>query len=89
MPTIAESGYPGFEAVGWFGLMAPAATPRNVLEKLNADSVRILTTPEVSARILGLGAEVKPTTMAEFEAFNRAQIAKWAKVIKDSGARVD
>ena len=89
VPTIAESGYPGFEAVGWFGLMAPAATPRNVLEKLNADSVRILTTPEVSARILGLGAEVKPTTMAEFEAFNRAQIAKWAKVIKDSGARVD
>jgi tripartite-type tricarboxylate transporter receptor subunit TctC len=89
VPTIAESGYPGFEAVGWFGLMAPAATPRNVLEKLNADSMRILATPEVSSRILGLGAEVKPTTMAEFEAFNRAQISKWAKVIKDSGARVD
>jgi tripartite-type tricarboxylate transporter receptor subunit TctC len=89
VPTIAESGYPGFEAVGWFGLMAPAATPRNVLEKLNAESMRILATPEVSSRILGLGAEVKPTTMAEFEAFNRAQISKWAKVIKDSGARVD
>ncbi|MCC7082099.1 MAG: tripartite tricarboxylate transporter substrate binding protein [Burkholderiales bacterium] len=89
VPTIAESGYPGFEAVGWFGLMAPAATPRNVLEKLNADAVRSLTSSEVSARILSLGAEVKPSTMAEFEAFNRAQIVKWAKVIKDSGARID
>jgi tripartite-type tricarboxylate transporter receptor subunit TctC len=89
IPTIAESGYPGFEAVGWFGLMAPAATPRTVLERLNADAVRILTTPDVASRILGLGAEIKPTTMAEFESFNRAQIGKWAKVIKDSGARVD
>lgn len=89
VPTIAESGYPGFEAVGWFGLMAPAATPRNVLEKLNADAVRSLTSSEVSARILSLGAEVKPSTMVDFEAFNRAQIVKWAKVIKDSGARID
>jgi tripartite-type tricarboxylate transporter receptor subunit TctC len=89
VPTIAESGYPGFEAVGWFGLMAPAATPPGVLEKLNAEAVRILNAPEVNARILGLGAEVKPTTMSEFDAFNRAQIAKWAKVIKASGARVD
>ena len=89
VPTIAESGYPGFEAVGWFGLMAPAATPRPVLEKLNAETVRILNSPEVNARILGLGAEVKSTTIAEFDAFNRAQIEKWAKVIKESGARVD
>jgi len=89
VPTIAESGYPGFESVGWFGLMAPAATPREVLNKLNAETVRILNLPEVNARILGLGAEVKPTTTAEFEAFNRDQIVKWAKVIKDSGARVD
>ena len=89
VPTIAESGYPGFEAVGWFGLMAPAATPRAVLEKLNAETVKLLTSPEASARILGLGAEVKPSTMAEFETFNRAQIAKWAKVIRESGARVD
>jgi tripartite-type tricarboxylate transporter receptor subunit TctC len=89
VPTIAEQGYPGFEAVGWFGLMAPAATPSSVLDKLNADTVRILNSPEVNARILGLGAEVKPTTRAEFETFNRAQIVKWAKVIKDSGARID
>ena len=89
VPTIAESGYPGFEAVGWFGLMAPAATPRGVLERLNAETVKVLTAPEASARILGLGAEVKPSTMAEFEAFNRAQIGKWAKVIRESGARVD
>ena len=89
VPTIAESGYPGFEAVGWFGLMAPATVPRDVLTKLNAETVRILNLPEVSARIHGLGAQVKPSTIAEFEAFNRAQIAKWAKVIKDSGAQAD
>jgi tripartite-type tricarboxylate transporter receptor subunit TctC len=89
VPTIAESGYPGFEAVGWFGLMAPAATPRDALAKLNAETVRLLSSADVSSRILGLGAEVKPTTMREFEAFNRAQIAKWAKVIKESGARAD
>jgi tripartite-type tricarboxylate transporter receptor subunit TctC len=88
-PTIAESGYPGFEAVGWFGLMAPANTPRDVLTKLNAETVRILGLPDINSRIVALGAQVKPTTMAEFETFNREQIAKWAKVIKDSGAKAD
>ena len=88
-PTIAESGYPGFEAVGWFGLMAPAQTPRDVLVRLNTETVRILGNPEVNARITGLGAQVRPTSMAEFEKFNREQIAKWAKVIKDSGAQAD
>jgi tripartite-type tricarboxylate transporter receptor subunit TctC len=89
VPTIAEAGYPGFEAVGWFGLMSPAATSRDILARLNAETVRLLGSPEVSARIQGLGAQVKPSTTAEFDAFNRAQIVKWAKVIKDSGARVD
>jgi tripartite-type tricarboxylate transporter receptor subunit TctC len=89
VPAIAEAGYPGFEAVGWFGLMAPAATPRDVLARLNAETVRLLGSPEVSARIQGLGAQVKPSTTAEFEAFNRAQIVKWAKVIEASGARAD
>ena len=89
VPTIAESGYPGFEAVGWFGLMAPAATPREIVAKLNAETVRILNLPDVSTRIQGLGAQVKPTSVAEFESFNRAQIVKWAKVIRDSGAQVD
>ena len=87
--TIAESGYPGFEAVGWFGLMAPTAISRDVLARLNAESMRILNLPDVSARILSLGAEVKPSTIAEFESFSRDQIVKWAKVIKESGARID
>ena len=89
VPTIAESGYPGFESVGWFGLMAPAAIPKDVQAKLNAETVRILNLPDASARILALGAEVKPSTAAEFETFNREQIVKWAKVIKESGARID
>lgn len=89
VPTIAESGYPGFESVGWFGLMAPAATPRDVLAKLNAETVRTLNLPDVNSRILALGAEVKATTIAEFETFNRDQIVKWAKVIKESGAKAE
>jgi len=60
-----------------------------VLTKLNTEAVRILNVPEVNTRIAGLGAQVRPTSMAEFEAFNREQIAKWAKVIKDSGAKAD
>lgn len=89
VPTIAESGYPGFEAVGWFGLMAPAAVPRELLARLNGETVRLLNLPDVSSKILALGAEVKPSTIAEFETFNRDQIIKWAKVIKESGARID
>jgi len=69
--------------------MAPAAISRDVLVKLNAETMRILNLPDVSSRILALGAEVKPSTVAEFESFNRDQIVKWAKVIKESGARID
>jgi tripartite-type tricarboxylate transporter receptor subunit TctC len=89
LPTIAESGYPGFEAVGWFGFLAPAQIPKDVLTKLNSETVRILNAPEVNTKIAALGAQVRPTTPAEFDAFNREQIQKWGKVIKESGAKAD
>ena len=89
IPTVAESGFPGFEAVGWFGMVAPAATPREIVAKLNREVVRILALPDVRERISGFGADVVTNTPEEFDHFNRAQIAKWAKVVKFSGARAD
>jgi tripartite-type tricarboxylate transporter receptor subunit TctC len=89
VPTIAESGIPGFEAVGWFGMLAPAATPRELVTKLNVETVRILGLPDVRDRISALGAEIATSSPEEFDRFNRAQIEKWAKVVKFSGARAD
>lgn len=89
VPTVAESGVPGFEAIGWFGVVAPAATPKDVIAKLNAELTRTLALPDVKERITTLGAEVVPTTPDGMDQFNRAQIALWAKVVKASGARAD
>jgi tripartite-type tricarboxylate transporter receptor subunit TctC len=89
VPTMADSGVPGFEAVGWFGVVAPAATPKEIVAKLNNELVRVLATPEIKERITTLGAEVVSTTPDGLDQFNRAQIALWAKVVKASGARVE
>jgi tripartite-type tricarboxylate transporter receptor subunit TctC len=89
VPTIAESGIPGFEAVGWFGIVAPAATPREIVATLNREIARILALPDVKERISSLGAEIVATSPEEFDRFNRTQIAQWAKVVKFSGARPD
>jgi tripartite-type tricarboxylate transporter receptor subunit TctC len=89
VPTIAESGLPGFEAVGWFGVVAPAATPREVIARLNAEIVRGLGAADVKERISVLGAELATSTPDELDRFNRAQIAQWAKVVKFAGARPD
>jgi tripartite-type tricarboxylate transporter receptor subunit TctC len=89
VPTVAESGVPGFEAVGWFGVAAPAATPRDIIAKLNAELVRTLALPDIKERITQLGAEVVPTTPDGMDKFNLAQIALWARVVKASGARAD
>jgi tripartite-type tricarboxylate transporter receptor subunit TctC len=89
VPTMADSGVPGFEAVGWFGVVAPAATPKDVVAKLNSELVRLLATQDIKERITTLGAEVVSTTPDAMDQFNRAQIALWAKVVKASGARVE
>ncbi|HEV7392710.1 MAG TPA: tripartite tricarboxylate transporter substrate binding protein [Burkholderiales bacterium] len=89
VPTLAESGIPAFEAVGWFGMVAPAATPRDIIAKLNGEVVRILALTDVKDRITGLGAEIVATSPEEFDQFNRSQIAKWTKVVRFSGARAD
>jgi tripartite-type tricarboxylate transporter receptor subunit TctC len=87
LPTVAEAGLPGYEAVGWFGLLAPAATPRPLVERLSADSNRVLAEREVRARMAALGADPSGNTPAEFARFIRDDQAKWAKLMREAGIR--
>jgi tripartite-type tricarboxylate transporter receptor subunit TctC len=88
LPTMAESGYPGFEAVPWFGLMAPAGTPQAIVEKLHRETVRVLALPEVGKKLGDVGLDVIGGTPAELTAVMRKEIPEWAKVIKDAGIKV-
>ena len=90
VPTMIEAGVPGYEATAWFGVFAPAATPNDLVVKLNQDIGRILQMPDVLERISQQGsAEIIGGTPEQYGAFARAEIAKWAKVVKDSGAKAD
>jgi len=89
VPTVAESGYPGFEAVGWIGLAAPIKTPDAILNKINADVVKILATADMKERLAGLGVTPAGSSRAEFTAFVRSEIAKWGKLIKDANIKAD
>ena len=87
IPTAAESGLPGYEAATWFGLFAPAATPREIISKLNADSVAALNGADVKERMAAQGLFVVANTSAQFADFLKAEIPKWAKIVKDSGVK--
>ena len=89
LPTIAESGLPGFDISTWFGLFAPAATPRDVLERLHAEFTRALASPDVRERMLNLGAEPVGSTPAEFAAYIGSEARKYARLVKASGAKSD
>jgi tripartite-type tricarboxylate transporter receptor subunit TctC len=89
VPTIAESGLPGYDASSWFGMHAPAGTSKDIVQKLYQVVSKSLHTPEMSERLATQGAEAVGNTPEEFTEFVRAEIAKWAKVVKASGARVD
>jgi tripartite-type tricarboxylate transporter receptor subunit TctC len=84
IPTIAEAGVPGYETGAWFGLVAPAKTPRDIVEKLSAETARILKLPDVNQKLLEQSAEPVGNTPQQFDAFIKSEIAKWAKVIKDA-----
>jgi tripartite-type tricarboxylate transporter receptor subunit TctC len=88
LPTMAESGFPGFEAVPWFGLLAPAGTPGDVVEKLHGETVKALLMPEVRKKFDELGLEPVGNTPAEFAAIIRKETPEWAKVIRDAGIRL-
>ena len=89
IPTIAEAGFKDFDVTPWFGLLAPAKTPANVVAKINADVNGILKTKEVVDSFAAQGAEPYLTTPDEFTKVLRADIQKWSKVVKDSGARIE
>ncbi len=89
LPTIAESGYAGFEAVGWIEIAAPAKTPAAILDKLNAEMVKILNQPDVKERLSTLAFTPVGDTRAQFAAYIKSEIAKWGKAVKESGAKAD
>jgi tripartite-type tricarboxylate transporter receptor subunit TctC len=89
LPTVAEQGYPGFEATAWAGLFAPAGTPEPILQRLNAEVVKQLAVPEVQKRFQGLSMPTIGDTRAQFDAFLKAEYARWEKAVKISGAKLD
>jgi len=89
IPTVAEAGVPGFEVTAWFGFMAPGNTSAAVINKVHADVVKALAMPDVRERMLPQAAEPVGNTPQEYAAFITAEIAKWAKVVKESGAKVE
>jgi len=90
LPTIAEAGpVPGYEASSWFGLLAPAGTPRDIVERVQQESAKALATPVLKERLLSQGAIPSGMTPDKFAAFIAAETKKWAKVVKASGAKVD
>lgn len=89
LPTIAESGLPGFEIIAWVGFCAPAATPRDIITKLNTEIVRALRSPDVQKALRDAGADTAPMTTEQMDAFIKADMAKWARVVKDANIKLD
>ena len=89
LPTMAEVGVAGFDISTWYGIMAPANTPPDIVRKLNTEIVKILGSDDMREKLKAQGAEPAPTSPEEFAAFIRAEWTKYAKIVKDSGAKVD
>ena len=89
VPTFAEAGVPGYESIGWFGMVAPAGTPKPIIERLNAETVAALKDPEIAKRATAAGAEPLTDTPQEFAAFIRSEARKWAEVIKTANVRIN
>jgi tripartite-type tricarboxylate transporter receptor subunit TctC len=89
IPTIAESGLPGFEATSWFALYASPGVPRDVQMKINAETLRVMALPDVREKLAGLGLEINTGTPESLMTFMQAETTKWAKVVKESGAKAE
>ena len=89
LPTMAEAGYPEFEAVAWFGVLAPKGTPKPVIERLNAEFGKALAVPEIHQRLADMGAEVSGGTPEEFGQFLEAEVAKWQPVVQQAGVVIN
>jgi tripartite-type tricarboxylate transporter receptor subunit TctC len=89
VPTISESGYKGFEAVTWFGVLGPANVPKDVVAKLNADINKALKNPELARQLGAQGADILGGSPEEFAKLIREDLVRWGKAVKDSGAKID
>jgi tripartite-type tricarboxylate transporter receptor subunit TctC len=88
-PTVAEAGLPGFDVTSWYGMFGPAALPREIVGKVNADIAAALAAPDVKERLASSGADPAPTSPEELGKLVRDEVAKWARVVADSGAKAD
>ena len=89
VPTVAEAGVPGYELSVWFGILAPAGTPRPIVDRLNLEIVKILTSAEIRERFARQGVEVQTSTPEQFGDFVKAEVSRWARVVKQAGIRAD
>ncbi|SFU35872.1 Tripartite-type tricarboxylate transporter, receptor component TctC [Polaromonas sp. YR568] len=89
VPTVAESGVPGFEVTSWQGIFVPAGTPKPIIDKLHDEILKIIAQPEMQERLKGLGMQPTPLTTAEVTAFQKAEVEKWAQVIKAANVKLD
>ena len=89
VPTLDESGYRGFEVSPWFGILAPAGTPKEIIARINRDTVKVLKLPKVRERLLAQGADPVGDSPEHFQQYLQSEVQKWAKVVKATGARVD
>jgi tripartite-type tricarboxylate transporter receptor subunit TctC len=89
VPTIAESGYPGYEATNWYAFVAPAKTPKDVVERLNRDLVKVLSTPDIREQLLGNGMEPQPSTPEELARYIDREFATWGRVVKEAGIQAE
>ena len=89
VPTFLEEGITGFDVANWYGVMAPAGTPRDVVQKLNADINKAMQVPEVRTRLEGVGTQLREQSAAEFESYMKSEVAKYAKLIKDTGVKIE
>jgi tripartite-type tricarboxylate transporter receptor subunit TctC len=88
-PTIAESGLPGFEVITWFGILAPAATPKDIVNRLNSEVVQVVALPAIRAQLTKMGFEIVANTPEQYAVFLREENVKWGKVVKDLGLRAE
>ncbi len=89
VPTFEEEGIRGFDVTNWYGVTAPAGTPPDIVAKLNADINKAMQVPEVRARLEAVGTQLREQSAAEFQAFMKAEVAKYAKLVKDASIRIE
>jgi tripartite-type tricarboxylate transporter receptor subunit TctC len=88
LPTMEELGFPGFDATAWFGLMAPAGTPRPIVDKLHDEAVKILAQPDVRAKLESMGLQLVGNTPEQFTALVKDELPMWGRVLKDAGIKM-